>query len=73
MTGTQNKLPKTFLIRNAYSKQIVFEFSGIHNATLKQQLKIFTANLSAANGSLPIAKPVSWIHAFAVLTDFLNI
>jgi len=68
----RRRVGKTFLIRNAYQKQIVFEFSGIHNASFNQQLENFSESLTNASGSLPLAKPVSWIHAFKLLTDFLT-
>jgi uncharacterized protein len=68
----RRRVGKTFLIRNAWQKQIIFEFSGIHNATLNQQLENFSETLTNASGSLPLAKPVSWIHAFKLLTDYLT-
>jgi AAA+ ATPase superfamily predicted ATPase len=30
----RRRIGKTFLIRNAYEKQLIFEFSGLHNASL---------------------------------------
>ena len=68
----RRRVGKTFLIRNAFRKQLVFEFSGIHNATLNQQLENFIGALSAASGSLPLAKPVSWIQALKLLTNYLT-
>jgi len=68
----RRRVGKTFLIRHAYKKQLVFEYSGIHGATLNQQLENFSETLSKASGSLPLAKPSGWIHAFKILTDFLT-
>ena len=68
----RRRVGKTFLIRNVFRKQLVFEFSGIHNATLDQQLENFIGALSASSGSLPLAKPVSWIQAFKILTNYLT-
>jgi AAA+ ATPase superfamily predicted ATPase len=67
----RRRVGKTFLIRNAFQKQLVFEFSGIHGATLDQQLENFSEMLSKASGSLPLAKPANWLQAFKMLTDYL--
>ncbi|MEP7144794.1 MAG: ATP-binding protein [Ferruginibacter sp.] len=67
----RRRVGKTFLIRNAFEKQLVFEFSGIHNALLEQQLENFSIALSGSAG-LPLAKPTSWIQAFQMLTDYLT-
>jgi AAA+ ATPase superfamily predicted ATPase len=34
----RRRIGKTYLIRNGFSKMLAFEFSGIHHATLDQQL-----------------------------------
>src|SRR5258708_14154602 len=66
----RRRVGKTFLIRNTFEKQLVFEFSGIHNALLDQQLENFSEALSKAAG-LRIIKPGSWIQAFTMLEDYL--
>ena len=68
----RRRVGKTFLIHNVFQKQLVFEFSGIHNATLNQQLENFSQALSKVTGNLPLAKPGSWIQAFGMLTDYLT-
>jgi hypothetical protein len=68
----RRRVGKTFLIRNAFEKQLIFEFSGIHHVTLNTQLEGFSNALSDASGSLPLARPNSWIEAFGMLTDFLS-
>lgn len=68
----RRRVGKTFLILNAFEKQLAFEFSGIHNATLDQQLENFIEALSNASGSLPLGKPTSWIQAFKLLTNYLT-
>ncbi|MEP7110757.1 MAG: ATP-binding protein [Ferruginibacter sp.] len=67
----RRRVGKTFLIRNAFEKQLAFEFSGIHDASLEQQLENFNEALSKAAG-FPLSKPSSWIQAFKVLTDHLT-
>ena len=48
----------------------MFEFSGIHNALLDEQLDNFTGALSKPAG-LPVAKPGNWLAAFDPLTSYL--
>lgn len=67
----RRRIGKTYLVRNAYEKQLVFEFSGVHNATLYQQLDAFGIAMSKATG-FPITTPTSWTHAFTLLTEYLK-
>jgi len=67
----RRRVGKTFLIRNSFEKQLLFEFSGIHNASLDQQLKNFGQALSKA-AKLSLAEPGTWMQAFDMLTDYLT-
>jgi hypothetical protein len=67
----RRRVGKTYLIRNAYEKQLVFEFSGSHNATLANQLELFGKAMSTGMG-FPIAAPTGWLQAFEQLTRFLE-
>ena len=67
----RRRVGKTYLIRNAYEKQLVFEFSGSHNATLANQLELFGKAMSTAMG-FPIAAPTGWLQAFEQLTRLLE-
>ena len=66
----RRRVGKTFLIRKVYNKNIQFEFSGIHNVPLKQQLNNFHLELSAKNTNFK--KPSNWIEAFHQLTQFID-
>ena len=68
----RRRVGKTFLILNAFEKQLAFELSGIHNATLDQQLENFSDAISKTSGSLTLAKPDNWIQAFNLLRDYLD-
>ena len=68
----RRRVGKTYLIRYAYRKQMAFECSGIHNATLHQQLENFGIALSKATGKMPAGQPTSWTEAFGMLTDYLS-
>ncbi|HMI60296.1 MAG TPA: ATP-binding protein [Puia sp.] len=68
----RRRIGKTYLIHNIFHKQLAFEFSGIHNASLNQQLENFSDSLSRTVGNLPLAKPTSWLQAFNMLIDYLT-
>jgi hypothetical protein len=68
----RRRVGKTYLIRNGFSKAPAFEFSGTHHATLDQQLESFSLALTSAAGSLPVAKPQSWLKAFEMLKQYLG-
>ena len=67
----RRRVGKTFLVRNAYEKQMVFEFSGAHNATLRTQLAVFGQAMTTATG-FHIAAPTNWMQAFDQLRIFLE-
>lgn len=68
----RRRVGKTFLIRNGFKKAPSFEFSGIHHATLDQQLENFSLALTNVSGGLPVAKPASWLMAFDMLRQYLS-
>jgi hypothetical protein len=69
----RRRVGKTFLIRHAYEKQTVFEFSGIKDTSTTQQLERFALALSKAFKleSAP-DKLRSWLQAFSLLADLLE-
>ena len=68
----RRRIGKTFLVRKAYEKQLAFEFSGVHNATMRQQLQNFSYALQRAmNSPAELAAPATWIAAFHTLEDYL--
>jgi AAA+ ATPase superfamily predicted ATPase len=67
----RRRVGKTFLIRNELEKELIFEFSGIHNATLDQQLENFAnAMTTFSKNGLPLAKPKNWSEAFKILIEY---
>jgi AAA+ ATPase superfamily predicted ATPase len=72
VTG-RRRVGKTYLIRTYFDGQIDFDFSGIFNATYRQQLKNFQVALSSQfkrKSSLP--RPNSWLDAFIQLAEQLR-
>jgi predicted AAA+ superfamily ATPase len=68
----RRRVGKTYLIRTFLKNEIVFEISGIHEASLKDQLKNFSLALTRATKSVaPLAIPTDWIQAFDDLDRYL--
>jgi AAA+ ATPase superfamily predicted ATPase len=67
----RRRVGKTYLIRKSFQKHIIFEFSGVHNATLKDQLTNFRNTLAEIMRSpiLP-ATPANWTEAFQMLKNY---
>ncbi len=66
----RRRVGKTFLVRNVCRNQICFEFSGMHNSSLKQQLHNFFLTLSAKKKGF--SEPQSWLDAFHILGQYLD-
>jgi uncharacterized protein len=70
----RRRVGKTFLVRNFYEQNLVFEYTGVHEAGLGEQLHNFSNALQQAMGSaIPPASPTNWIQAFTFLSDFLTV
>jgi uncharacterized protein len=69
----RRRVGKTFLIRSVFEKQLVFEFSGVHNAEKLEQLESFSVSLQKAAGSVAkLAIPENWYVAFQELEQYLE-
>jgi AAA+ ATPase superfamily predicted ATPase len=66
----RRRIGKTFLIRNTFNKNIVFDISGILNISLKQQLENFHFILQEKGQENK--KPKSWIEAFHQLGQYID-
>ena len=66
----RRRIGKTFLIRNVYQDHIRFEITGMHRATLKEQLRNFHLTLSEHRKNLE--EPVDWLEAFQQLGAYIN-
>lgn len=65
------RVGKTFLIREAYNYDFVFQHTGTYGATRKQQLSDFRESLYIA-GMNRCAMPKTWSDAFHLLWTFLK-
>jgi len=69
----RRRVGKTFLVRNYFRQQLIFECTGIHDAGLNEQLRNFSRALQEAMRSgIPPATPEDWMQAFIFLSDFLQ-
>lgn len=69
----RRRVGKTFLVRSVYAKHLVFEFSGVHNAKMPDQLQNFSQALQTAmNSPATLAVPANWTAAFYLLQNFLT-
>lgn len=69
----RRRVGKTFLIRNFYHKNLVFEFTGVHEVSLSQQLEGFMDALQLAIAAhMPLATPKNWTMAFTLLNEYLK-
>ena len=68
----RRRVGKTFLIREAYNYDFVFQHTGTYGATRKQQLSDFRESLYNA-GMGKCSMPKTWSDAFHLLWDFLKV
>ena len=64
----RRRIGKTYLIRNCYKNDIVFEATGLYQGTIEQQLKIFLKQFRIASKTFgKIDKIANWEDAFELL------
>ncbi len=69
----RRRVGKTFLVTSLFEKNMVFEFSGSHGASTKDQLHNFSREITRVAGSmLPLAAPADWGEAFMQLQTWLS-
>lgn len=69
----RRRIGKTYLVRQVYEKDILFECSGVNEKDMSQQLENFWRTLNEATPEAPlITPPKTWIEAFFQLRSYLN-
>lgn len=69
----RRRVGKTYLVRTFCKDSMVFELTGIHEATMKTQLENFSQALQLATQNvLPPAIPATWLQAFMMLDAYLR-
>lgn len=69
----RRRIGKTYLIRQVYAKQIVFECSGLNEKNTSQQLENFYLELGRVYKKKKTGQPpASWLQAFDLLKQYMN-
>jgi AAA+ ATPase superfamily predicted ATPase len=68
----RRRVGKTFLVRNFFQQQIVFEISGLHKGNMFDQLQNFNKELNQSFKKAHFETPSSWMEAFSQLEQCLN-
>lgn len=72
ITG-RRRVGKTYLVRNVYASEIVFELEGVQNRSKATQLQNFAFRLQLAKGEVDeLDIPKDWMTAFHRLTMYLD-
>ena len=70
----RRRIGKTYLIRQVFENEIVFECSGVLGKNMPQQLENFWRSLNETNPQAqPPLPPKTWLAAFFQLRDYLNL
>ena len=69
----RRRVGKTFLIRQTYRKELVFEFTGLQNGPRAEQLQAFAGRLNTyLKTPVKIQPPENWLAAFQLLIEYLE-
>jgi len=69
----RRRVGKTYLIRTHCKDLIRFEFTGMHEASMRLQLENFSlAVQSASKSNMKLAVPENWLQAFAMLDTYIQ-
>lgn len=69
----RRRIGKTYLIKETFKENIVFEITGLQNAPLDEQLENFVFWLQRFSKTTErLQKPKSWLKAFMMLIDYLE-
>jgi AAA+ ATPase superfamily predicted ATPase len=63
----RQRIGKTNLIKEFYSKNIIFSFSGLRNGTRPDQIENFLLELRDYTAQFKDEKPENWLQAFSLL------
>jgi len=69
----RRRVGKTYLIREVYKKNLVFNITGLKDATKSQQLKNFTTQINEAYSmQAKISPPKDWQDAFNIIKEYIG-
>jgi len=69
----RRRIGKTYLVRQVFAEQIVFECSGLHQKSFAQQIENFWLTLVESSPALKSERaPKTWLQAFSLLKTYLS-
>jgi hypothetical protein len=68
----RRRVGKTYLIREYFKKEIVFEVAGLFQGGLLDQLQNFSNEIKIRDKKIKEATPQNWLEAFGQLEKYLN-
>ena len=69
----RRRIGKTYLIRNCYKDEIIFEATGLYQGSIQQQLNVFLRQLKLVSKSLNnIESITNWEEAFELLKKYIS-
>jgi len=68
----RRRVGKTFLIREHYKNNFIFEVTGLSNGSLSDQLENFTKELGIRTNDSSIKTPRKWLEAFTLLEQYIS-
>ncbi len=68
----RRRIGKTFLIREVFAKQMVFEITGLYKGLMTDQLDNFTKAIIAKSRKKKLTPPTDWFEAFSLLEQYLS-
>lgn len=68
----RRRIGKTYLIREVYQEQIIFECSGLHQKDFAQQLENFWLTLIEVSPNEKPPLPKTWLQAFSNLKTYIK-
>ena len=68
----RRRVGKTFLIREHYKNNFIYEVTGLTNGSLSDQLDNFTKELRIRTNNISIKTPRKWLEAFSLLEQYID-
>jgi uncharacterized protein len=69
----RRRIGKTFLIKNVYEKNLLFQITGLYKSNVKEHMLDFTKQISAAyKNKYEIETPTNWFEAFDMLEELID-
>jgi hypothetical protein len=68
----RRRVGKTFLIREHYKSNFVFEVTGLSKGSLSDQIENFTKEIRKRTSDLTIKTPRKWVVAFTLLEQYIE-